>query len=93
MGGDGQNLFTCECGKSYPLATSLHNHKVYRCGKQPQFACPYCSHRTWHKGNLKVHIKNKHSDQPQVQFICTNRILSEQDSELEIISDNSISLD
>ncbi|KAG8308243.1 hypothetical protein J6590_002328 [Homalodisca vitripennis] len=71
--GDG-TIYTCDCGKSYGRPTSLHNHKVYRCGKQPQFNCPYCSHRTWHKGNLKTHVRIKHPEKPVDTFLTEMRM-------------------
>lgn len=40
---------------------SLHNHKKYECGLEPQFWCPYCSHKAKYKGNLKSHIFVKHT--------------------------------
>lgn len=63
--------FTCECGKVYGRYTSLWNHKTYRCGKQPQFSCPFCDHRTWHKCNLKSHVMSKHPR--EMDFIDTLR--------------------
>lgn len=57
-----KSSFHCECGKTYPRYTSLWNHKRYRCGKQPQFSCCYCDHRTWHKCNLKTHVAAKHPE-------------------------------
>lgn len=57
-----KSSFHCECGKTYPRYTSLWNHKRYRCGKQPQFSCSFCDHRTWHKCNLKTHVAAKHPE-------------------------------
>ncbi|XP_039284618.1 longitudinals lacking protein isoform X1 [Nilaparvata lugens] len=53
--------FKCkQCGKSYRHRSSLNKHVKNECGKDPQMQCPYCSHRTKHKGNLKSHIVAKH---------------------------------
>nr|CAI5843245.1 unnamed protein product [Callosobruchus analis] len=52
---------TCNnCGKYYKYRGSLSTHQKYECGKIPQFACMYCSHVAKQKGNLKLHMKNKH---------------------------------
>ncbi|RZF39443.1 hypothetical protein LSTR_LSTR000964 [Laodelphax striatellus] len=53
------------CGKVYALASSLYTHEKYQCGKEPQFKCPYCPHKTKLKGNLKAHIGFKHSNMPR----------------------------
>lgn len=57
---NGVTMYVCECGKTYPHKGSLYNHRTYHCGQQPRFACPYCAHRTWQRGNLKKHVVNKH---------------------------------
>lgn len=48
------------CGKSYRYKEGLYNHQKFECGKDPQFQCPHCPHRTKHKGNLKSHIISRH---------------------------------
>jgi len=48
------------CGKTYRWTKSLRVHQRYECGKEPQFCCPYCPHRTKLKGNLKTHVRNVH---------------------------------
>uniref|UniRef100_A0A1B6E3Z9 BTB domain-containing protein n=1 Tax=Clastoptera arizonana TaxID=38151 RepID=A0A1B6E3Z9_9HEMI len=58
--------YSCSlCGKIYALASSLYTHEKYQCGKEPQFKCPYCPHKTKLKGNLKAHIGFRHSDKPR----------------------------
>lgn len=37
-------------------------HARNECGKDPNFQCPYCPHRTKQRGNLKMHIMSKHID-------------------------------
>lgn len=55
-----------QCPRTYKTKLALTAHLKYECGKEPQFRCPYCSHRTHHKGQLQVHIKRKHKDILQV---------------------------
>ncbi|CAB0016851.1 unnamed protein product, partial [Nesidiocoris tenuis] len=50
----------CKCGKSYKAKGSLARHRKYECGKEPQFQCPYCPHRSKLKEHLKTHIVAKH---------------------------------
>ncbi|XP_073977303.1 longitudinals lacking protein, isoforms A/B/D/L-like [Rhodnius prolixus] len=58
---DGQTKFSCTaCGKVYQHRQSLYNHVSYQCGREPQFACPYCQYRSRHKVNLKRHIATIH---------------------------------
>jgi len=63
------NGFRCgKCGKVYRWKESLHNHEKLECGKEPQFQCLYCPHRSKLNWNLQKHIKRKH---PQDNFqIC-----------------------
>lgn len=53
--------FQCDCGLRYQHRTSLYKHKKYECGKEPQFQCPHCPHKSKLRGNLKTHIILKHS--------------------------------
>lgn len=55
-----------QCPRTYKTKLALTAHLKYECGKEPQFRCPYCPHRTHHKGQLQVHIKRKHRDILQV---------------------------
>lgn len=56
-----ENPFPCPtCPKSYKSKTSLAMHLKYQCGREPQFLCPFCSHRTYLKGNMKQHCVLKH---------------------------------
>lgn len=53
--------FICKnCFRKYKHSTSLYKHVKYECGKEPQFKCPYCPHRSKIKPNLKSHIARKH---------------------------------
>ncbi|PSN32890.1 hypothetical protein C0J52_13313, partial [Blattella germanica] len=45
-----------KCGKRYRQYSSLWRHYTYECGKDPQFQCPYCPHRSTQKVSLKKHI-------------------------------------
>lgn len=57
----GSRQHICDCGKSYKLSSSLHNHRLV-CGKPKQFSCPYCCHKAKYKGNLKKHVATLHTD-------------------------------
>ncbi|KAG8259389.1 hypothetical protein J6590_014859 [Homalodisca vitripennis] len=58
----GKSKFVClPCGRSYSRKPNLNQHQRYQCGKEPQFSCPWCPHRTWTKGNLKAHMGAKHT--------------------------------
>lgn len=65
--------FPCpQCGKVYTWKCSLSLHLRQECGKEPQFQCPHCPHRTKQKGNLEKHIFSKHSDiamMPAASFV------------------------
>lgn len=55
--------YTCpNCFKRYQHKRTMVAHVRYECGKDPQFACTYCTHRSKTKGNLKSHIKKMHSN-------------------------------
>lgn len=49
-----------QCGKVYRWKQSLSLHQRLECGKEPQFQCPHCPHRSKQKGSLFKHISNKH---------------------------------
>ncbi|XP_020288351.1 zinc finger protein 629-like [Pseudomyrmex gracilis] len=43
--------YRCEkCGKGYQHRGTLLRHTRHECGKEPQFKCPYCLHRTKQRG-------------------------------------------
>ena len=53
--------YRCErCGKGYQHRATLVRHTRHECGKEPQFGCPYCAHRTKQRGNLYQHIRTNH---------------------------------
>ncbi|CAL7939896.1 unnamed protein product [Xylocopa violacea] len=53
--------YRCEtCGKGYQHRATLVRHTRHECGKEPQFKCPYCAHRTKQRGNLYQHIRTNH---------------------------------
>lgn len=53
--------YRCEqCGKGYQHRATLMRHTRHECGKEPQFKCPYCAHRTKQRGNLYQHIRTNH---------------------------------
>lgn len=56
--------FPCDaCGNVYNYKTSLARHQRFECGKDPQFQCPFCEHRTKHKSSLTTHIDCKHKQE------------------------------
>lgn len=58
-----ESPFKCgQCGKSYLYKKSMLRHLRLECGKEPQFYCRYCPHRTKHKSSLLMHITNKHRE-------------------------------
>lgn len=59
------DVYTCsQCGKIYQYLHNLRKHQRMECGKEPQFACPHCPHRTYAKWNLHKHIRNRHQEIP-----------------------------
>ncbi|KAJ1529444.1 hypothetical protein ONE63_006222 [Megalurothrips usitatus] len=60
--GFSRDLFPCpQCFKVYQYKYTLGTHLRYECGKEPQFQCPYCPHRSKLKGNLMKHIRKIHA--------------------------------
>lgn len=58
---DGEQLYKCNCGRSYRHLSTLGNHLKFECGKRPQFVCPHCPYSAKQKGNLKRHVLGMHS--------------------------------
>ncbi|KAI4472914.1 hypothetical protein M0802_016429, partial [Mischocyttarus mexicanus] len=53
--------FSCECGKTYKLKSSLWKHKRFVCGKgvnDKTFNCPYCKKYFRYRDYLKRHISS-----------------------------------
>lgn len=48
------------CGSTYKRRDKLIRHQKYECGKEPQFQCPQCPHRSKRKDQLTTHIAVKH---------------------------------
>lgn len=58
-----RGLFPCpQCNKVYQYKYTLGTHLRYECGKEPQFQCPYCPHRSKLKGNLMKHVRKIHAN-------------------------------
>nr|CAD7258628.1 unnamed protein product [Timema shepardi] len=56
-------MFFCpNCEKSYQHKNTLNRHLNYECGKEPQFQCPYCTHRSKRKVSMIAHISAMHRD-------------------------------
>lgn len=52
--------FRCgDCGKYFSWRQSLYQHRR-ECGKEPQFECSFCGHRTKRRRNLRAHILRVH---------------------------------
>lgn len=63
--GSSKGVYVCkDCGKEYLHYSSVHKHRRFECGKEPQFQCCFCSHRTKLKSNLKKHLRNSHNWPP-----------------------------
>ncbi|CAH1367277.1 hypothetical protein MTP99_008526 [Tenebrio molitor] len=60
-----KGFFCKKCGKSYTLRRNLQRHEKVECQKEKKFVCGICSHRTYYKSDLRVHIFNKHGVQHQ----------------------------
>lgn len=52
------------CSKAFVLGTDLKRHLLIHTGEKP-FKCPHCPHRANRKGNLLVHIMNRHGELPK----------------------------
>nr|CAI5842156.1 unnamed protein product [Callosobruchus analis] len=58
--------FACRyCGKRYKWKSTMRRHEEDECGdKEPKFMCPHCPYKAKQKGNLKVHIRKHHEENP-----------------------------
>lgn len=65
---DTKKNFACRhCGKRYRWKSTLRRHETVECGgKQPAYGCPYCDYKAKQHGNLGVHVRKHHPDQPQL---------------------------
>ncbi|XP_034249724.1 zinc finger protein 771-like [Thrips palmi] len=60
-----KEVFVCsDCGNEYLHYASVHKHRRFECGKEPQFQCSLCPHRTKLKSNLTKHLRNSHNWTP-----------------------------
>ncbi|KAK9502421.1 hypothetical protein O3M35_011203 [Rhynocoris fuscipes] len=71
------NRHQCSCGKAYKYREGLYNHQRYECGKDPQFPCPKCSYKSYHKGKTYKYREGLYNHQryecgKQRQFSCPN---------------------
>lgn len=60
-----------KCGKKYKWKGSLRNHVRLECGKEPQFHCHMCPHKTYQKGNLIRHLALFHKLTVQTDSLQT----------------------
>lgn len=54
-------LWKCtKCLKSYSTKGCLQRHLKFECGKEPKFACTFCSYKSFRKFNLNSHLRLRH---------------------------------
>ena len=54
-------VFPCvDCGKVFKWKANLYQHRKLECGKEPQFQCPHCHHRSKRRADLVRHISTRH---------------------------------
>lgn len=49
------------CRRTYKYSRHLKYHLKYECGKQPRFACSYCSYRCNQRNKMKQHEERIHN--------------------------------
>lgn len=72
MASDGEEAgrqYECRhCGKRYRWKSTLRRHENVECGgKEACHQCPYCNYKAKQRGNLGVHIRKHHGDQPPLE--------------------------
>lgn len=55
-----ERLVCPQCFKTYATKGTLKRHLIYECGKLPQFSCPFCNLKSYHKSNMERHIRRQH---------------------------------
>ncbi|XP_054287645.1 zinc finger protein 875-like [Macrosteles quadrilineatus] len=76
---------TCmQCGRSYSWLSSLKQHQMKECGKEPTFSCSHCGYRTFRSNNLKRHYAARHNFIPQEVMSGATQLSVEDLSELPI---------
>ena len=77
QGGGGGNNFVCNvCFKTFLSGWELRRHLHAHADARP-FHCPYCSHRSNFKHNLKSHIRSIHPGKPFFAFTVPTTAPSE----------------
>lgn len=68
-GDDSLEIYACRhCGKTYRWKSTLRRHENDECGdKKPAHECPYCPYKAKQRGNLGVHVRKHHFNQPQLE--------------------------
>lgn len=66
---DSLEIYSCRhCGKTYRWKSTLRRHENDECGdKKPAHECPYCPYKAKQRGNLGVHVRKHHINQPQLE--------------------------
>ncbi|XP_025085896.1 uncharacterized protein LOC112559130 isoform X2 [Pomacea canaliculata] len=54
-----------KCEKTFKTKTQLHMHIRTHTGERP-FACPQCTYRSTTRGNMRMHLVNRHKMAPEV---------------------------
>lgn len=79
MASDGEEAgrqYECRhCGKRYRWKSTLRRHENVECGgKEACHQCPYCNYKAKQRGNLGVHIRKHHADQPPLETRRSKKI-------------------
>ena len=53
------------CCKIFRKATLVRRHMFIHTGEKP-FSCTICNYKTNQRGNLQLHLKKKHSEDPNI---------------------------
>ena len=56
-----QQKYVCpQCARAYFYVCSLRRHLEFECGKDYNYACPYCGRKSKRLDDVYQHIKNRH---------------------------------
>ncbi|XP_026291498.1 longitudinals lacking protein, isoforms A/B/D/L-like [Frankliniella occidentalis] len=59
--GKNNQAYPCsKCGRVYQNKSTLNRHLKFECGQLPQFACPFCEHKSKRKYDLFSHVRLLH---------------------------------
>lgn len=85
-GDESAESYACRhCGKRYRWKSTLRRHENDECGgKEPSHQCPYCTYKAKQRGNLGVHVRKHHGDQPQLESKRKKRSMDGIESLIEL---------